>query len=234
MAEEKKTEKHHNLAIKLRKFNRICPITGYKEASIKVNAPVIVQTDRGTESGQILEYERGLPKSLSRDVRLKKVIRYATQQDLAKIKTLDGLEARAIQVASEKIREHELPVKIVNSEYLFDTARAIIYYKVQENKKVKNLRDLTRDLCNSLSARISLRQVSPRDEAKMYGGLGPCGRGLCCASWLDKPRHVTVKMAKKQGLQISPTKTSGVCGRLMCCLEYEYDKTNDAKPNQRR
>ena len=221
MAEGKKKEKH-DLAIKLRKFNRICPITGYKETSIKVGAPVIVQTDRGTESGVIQEYERGLPKSVSRDVRLKKVIRYATQEDLAKIRTLDGLEERAVQVAGEKAREHELPVKIVNAEYLFDTARAIIYYKVQESKKVKNLRDLTRDLCNNLSARVSLRQLSPRDEAKMYGGLGPCGRSLCCASWLEKPRHVTVKMAKKQGLQISPTKTSGVCGRLMCCLEYEY------------
>jgi len=228
-------EKHHNnLAIKLRKFNRICPITGYKEASIKIGSPVIVQTDRGTESGQIHEYDRGLPKGLSRDVRLKKVIRYATQQDLAKINTLAGLEERAIQIAGEKVREHELLIKIVNSEYLFDTNRAIIYYKVQENKKVKNLRDLTRDLCNSLSARISLRQVSPRDEARMYGGLGPCGRQLCCASWLEKPRHVTVKMVKKQGLQISPTKTSGVCGRLMCCLEYEYDKTNEAKTIKRR
>lgn len=222
MAEE--THDRKNLAIKLRKFGRVCPITGYKEKSIKTGAPVVVQTDRGVEFGEIVAYEHGLPKALSRDVRLKKVLRYATAQDVAKAKAMPELEARAMSVAAEKAREHELPIKIVNAEYLFDTSRAVIYYKVQEGKKVKNLRDLTRDLSTNLEARVNLRQVSPRDEARLMGGLGPCGRGLCCTTWLDKPRHVTVKMAKEQGLAISPTKTGGICGRLMCCLEYEYQK----------
>lgn len=212
------------MAIKLRKFNRVCPITGYKEGSIKVGSPVIVQTDRGLEFGEIVSYHRGLPKALSRDVKLKKVIRYATAQDAAKVKTLPELEAKAMATAAQKVKEHELPVKIVNTEYLFDTNRVTIYYKVQEGKKVKNLRDLTRDLSTNLGARVNLRQVSPRDEARLSGGLGPCGRPLCCSVWLEKPRHVTVRMVKDQGLAISPTKTSGMCGRLMCCLEYEYEK----------
>jgi len=222
---EKKFDKHR-MAIKLRKFSRVCPITGYKEESIKIGAPVIVQTDRGIEYGEIAAYQRGLPKALSRDVRLKKVIRYATTEDVAKVKALPGLESKAIAVAAEKAKEHELPIKVVNSEYLFDTNRVIIYYKVQEGKKVRNLRDLTRDLSTNLEARVNLRQVSPRDEARICGGLGPCGRSLCCSVWLEKPRHVTVKMVKEQGMQISPTKTSGICGRLMCCLEYEYEKKN--------
>ncbi|MFC1568550.1 regulatory iron-sulfur-containing complex subunit RicT [Candidatus Margulisiibacteriota bacterium] len=220
------TTEKRNLAIRLRKFNRICPITGYREGSIKVGSPVVVQTDRGTEFGTIVEYELGLPKAVSRDVRLKKVLRYATPQDVAKANSIPDLEARAVAVAAQKAKEHEQPIKIVNAEYLFDTNRAIIYYKLQEGKKIKNLRDLTRDLSNNLSARVNLKQVSPRDEARIIGGLGPCGRGLCCATWLEKPRHVTVKMAKQQGLAISPTKTAGVCGRLLCCLEYEYDKTS--------
>jgi cell fate regulator YaaT (PSP1 superfamily) len=212
------------MAIRLRKFNRVCPITGYKEESIKVGAPVIVQTDRGVEYGEIVAYERGLPRVLSRDVRLKKVIRYATAEDVEKVRAIPDLEENSLEVAAQKIKEHELPIKIVNLEYLFDTNRAVIYYKVEEGKKVKNLRDLSRDLATNLKARVDLRQISPRDEARLYGGLGPCGRPLCCSVWLDKPRHVTVRMVKDQGLQISPTKTSGVCGRLMCCLEYEYKK----------
>jgi len=212
------------MAIKLRKFNRVCPITGYKEESIKVGAPVIVQTDRGIEYGQIVAYDRGLPRVLSRDVRLKKVIRYATAEDVEKVGAIPGLEENALLVATQKIREHELPIKVVNLEYLFDTNRAVVYYKVEEGKKVKTLRDFSRDLATNLKARVDLRQISPRDEARLYGGLGPCGRPLCCSVWLEKPRHVTVRMVKDQGLQISPTKTSGVCGRLMCCLEYEYEK----------
>ena len=212
------------MAIRLRKFNRLCPITGYKEGSIKVGAAVIVQTDRGVEYGEIVAYPHGLPQALARDVKLKKVLRYATQSDLEKVKSLPELEEKALRIASQKVQEHELGIKIVNVEYLFDINLATIYYKEPDNKKTKNLRDLTRDMSTALAARVNFRQLSPRDEAKMLGGLGHCGRNLCCSSWLSKPQHVTVRMAKEQGLQISPTKTSGICGRLMCCLGYEYEE----------
>lgn len=225
MSEPKSKKKDKlNLAIKLRKFNRLCPITGYKEESIRVGAPVVVQTDRGIEFGEIIAFARGVPRTLSRDVKLKKVIRYATAEDVKKADEIPEMEEKGIKVATQKAKEHELPIKIVNMEYLFDTNRAAVYYKIEEGKKVKNLRDLSRDLSSTLKARVDLRQMSPRDEARIIGGLGPCGRPLCCATWLEKPKYVTVKMVKDQGLAISPTKTAGVCGRLMCCLEYEYKK----------
>lgn len=211
-------------AIKLRKFNRLCPITGSKDGSIKEGSAVIVQTDRGLEFGEIITSQNKIAKRLSRDVKLKKVIRYATAQDIEKANSIPELETKALGVAIQKIKEHELPLKIVNIEYLFDTNRVVVYYKVSKGKKVANLRDLTRDLSNTLKARVDMNQVSPRAEARMMGGMGPCGRGLCCSSWLEKPKHVTVKMVKEQGLALSPTKTSGICGRLMCCLEYEYKK----------
>ncbi|MBN3032909.1 MAG: stage 0 sporulation family protein [Candidatus Saganbacteria bacterium] len=212
------------LGIKLRKFNRVCPITGYREESIKVGSPVIVQTDRGIEYGEIVSFLRGYPKTLSRDVQLKKVVRYATAEDAAKERSIEVMELDSYAKAVQKAAEYELPIRIINIEYLFDTSRAVVYYRVGENKKVANLRDFSRDLSALFSARVDLRQISPRDEARLFGGLGPCGRGLCCSVWLEKPRHVTVKMAKEQGLSISPTKTAGVCGRLMCCLEYEHGK----------
>ncbi|MBU0501829.1 MAG: regulatory iron-sulfur-containing complex subunit RicT [bacterium] len=214
----------NKMAIKLRRFKRICPITGYKEDSIKVGASVIVQTDRGVEYGEIVAYPNGLPKSLARDVKLKKVLRYATAQDLERVNSIPAKEKAALAMAAQKVAEHELPIKIVNIEYLFDTSRVIVYYKVAEGKKVDNLRDLTRDLSTNLEARVNMRQLSPRDEARILGGLGICGRNLCCSVWLSKPKHVTVKMVKEQGLAMSPSKTSGICGRLMCCLGYEYDK----------
>ena len=212
------------LGIKLRKFNRVCPITGYREESIKVGSPVIVQTDRGNEYGEIVAFVRGYPRALSRDVRLKKVVRYATAEDVAQEKEVQAMETQALTTTVQKVRDYGLPIKIINIEYLFDTTKAIVYYHLGEGEKNVNLRDLTRDLSVSLSARVDMRQVSPRDEARLFGGMGPCGRPLCCAMWLEKPKHVTVKMVKDQGLALSPTKTSGVCGRLMCCLEYEYEK----------
>ncbi len=211
------------MGIKLRKFGRLCPITGYREESIRVGFPVIVQTDRGVEFGEIVAYERGLPKRIARDVRLKKVLRYATDDDIKTETELNVKEAAAIKVAVDKVRDYEFSIKVVNAEYIFDQSRVIFYYKLEERKRAPNFKELKRDLARMLNTKVDLRQVSPRDEAMMFGGLGPCGRPLCCMAWLDRPKHVTVKMVKDQGLQISPTRTSGLCGRLMCCLEYEYE-----------
>jgi cell fate regulator YaaT (PSP1 superfamily) len=211
------------LAIKLRKFNRICPITGYKDEAIKVGAAVIVQTDRGEEYGTIISFPKKYPKVVAQDVRLKKVLRYATSEDLKIISGLEEKEAGALQVASQKAAEYELKIKIVDAEYLFDTKKVSIYYKVEKDKSTPDLKAYRKDLSITLSAEITMRAVTPRDEAKLCGGLGPCGRPLCCAVWLSKPRHITVKMVKDQGFQISPLRTSGMCGRLMCCFEYEQE-----------
>jgi len=218
------------LAIKLRKFGRICPITGYKEEAIKVGASVVVETDRGVEFGQILSFPKGFPKNVSGDVRLKKVLRYATDEDLRIAETLDSMEDEATTFAMSKVKEHELPIKIINSEYIFDLKRVIFYYKLEDKKKkAPNLKEFARDVASKLKARADMKEINPRDEARIFGGLGPCGRNLCCASWLGKPKHVTVKMVKSLGLSISPTKTSGVCGRLMCCFSYEDKKDSEKK-----
>lgn len=212
------------MAIKLRKFSRVCPITGYNEESIKVGSFVIVQTDRGTEFGQIIDYPMGLPKRIARDVRLKKVLRYATDEDVRFEKELWGKENETFTTSIQRFRENNIRAKIVNVEFLFDMSKLIIYYRSNEGKTPPNFKDIKTELSREFKTKADLRQVSPRDEAQMFGGLGPCGRGLCCVSWLEKPKHVTVKMVKDQGLQISPTKTSGVCGRLMCCLQYESEE----------
>ncbi len=185
---------------------------------------MIVETDRGLEAGQIVSFERGFPKDLPREVRLRKVIRYATADDLRRIEGLDEKEKDAIRIGMQKVKEHELPLKIIGAEYLFDDKKVHFFYRIAEQKKGLNTKDLAKDLSSTLSAKVEMHLVSPRDEAKIIGGLGPCGRALCCAAWLDKPRHVSVKALKEHGISISPTKTSGICGRLMCCLQYESEE----------
>lgn len=185
---------------------------------------MIVETDRGIEAGQIVSFEKGFPKGLTSDVRLRKVVRYANAQDMCHIETLDAKEENALKVGMKKVHEHELPIKIINVEFLFDDKKAHFYYRVIHQKKGLNIKEITKDLAATLGAKIDMHLVSPRDEAKIIGGLGPCGRPLCCVAWLDKPRHVSVKALKEQGISISPTKTSGICGRLMCCLQYEGEK----------
>jgi cell fate regulator YaaT (PSP1 superfamily) len=209
------------LAIKLRRFNRLCPITGYKEESIKIGAPVIVLTDRGEEFGTIVSFNKKYPANPNQDVRLKKVIRYATEEDLKTIASLGPREEEIRSTVLAKVAEYELQLKIVDIEYLFDTKKVTIYYKIGKNNKTPDLKTFRKDLSGTLKAEVTLRNVTARDEAKFVGGLGPCGRPLCCYKWLQKPMHVTVKMVKEQGFPISPSKTSGMCGRLMCCFGYE-------------
>jgi cell fate regulator YaaT (PSP1 superfamily) len=136
-----------------------------------------------------------------------------------------------VAIASQKAKEYERPIKIVGIEYLFDIKKVNIYYKTGKENKMPDLKDYRKDLSSELKAEITMRAVTPRDEARFIGGLGPCGKSLCCTSWLQKPKHITVKMVKDQGFQISPTKTSGICGRLMCCFEYEQEKKKEVEPN---
>lgn len=211
------------LAIKLRKFNRLCPIAGYKEGAIKIGASVIVLTDRGEEFGTITSFPNKYPAASNQDVRLKKVIRYATEEDNKIAGNLDLRDEEAKNTALIKAKEYELNIKIINAEYLFDTKKVTIYYKVEKDKKTPDIKAFRKDLSSTLKAEVTMRSITARDEAKFLGGLGPCGRALCCVKWLDKPRHVTVKMVKDQGFQISPTRTSGMCGRLMCCFGYNEE-----------
>lgn len=180
---------------------------------------VIVETVRGLEYGEVVT---GV-KEVSDDAitpPLKKVIRIATAEDAQHNAENRAREKDAIAICQKKIAEHKLPMKLVGCEYTFDNSKILFYFT--SDKRV-DFRVLVKDLASQFHTRIELRQIGVRDEAKMMGGLGMCGRPVCCASFLGDFQPVSIKMAKEQNLSLNPTKISGVCGRLMCCLKYEED-----------
>ena len=211
------------LGVKFRKFNNIVPLKGYKEDSLKVGSAVVVETDRGVEFGWIVSITGEKGRHAGSDLKLRKVLRYANEKDIEKAEGLLAKEKDAFCKACSMARQYELPVKLLQAEYLFDESRILFYYKITDNKKASGTKDLARDLSTELKIRVEMHQISARDEARIISGIGPCGRQLCCSSFLTDFPHVTVKMVKEQGIQISQTKTSGICGKLLCCLQYEYE-----------
>jgi cell fate regulator YaaT (PSP1 superfamily) len=186
---------------------------------IKKGDNVIVETARGLEYGDVVIEPRSVTEE---DIvaPLKKVIRLATEDDKAKNKDNKAKEKEAFDICLGKITEHGLPMKLIDVEYTFDNSK-IIFYFVADGRI--DFRELVKDLAAIFRTRIELRQIGVRDESKMVGGLGPCGRTMCCASFLGDFAPVSIKMAKEQNLSLNPTKISGVCGRLMCCLNYEQN-----------
>lgn len=186
---------------------------------------VIVETARGIEYGEavmgvheIQEGENPAP--------LKRVLRIATPEDTAQQNHNRQKEAEAFRICRQKIEEHKLDMKLVKVEYTFDRNKLIAYFT--SNGRV-DFRSLVKDLAAAFKTRIELKQIGVRDEAKMIGGLGVCGRSLCCSQWLGDFQPVSIKMAKEQSLSLNPTKISGVCGRLMCCLKYEQEQYEKAR-----
>ncbi|MEG0900957.1 MAG: stage 0 sporulation family protein [Clostridia bacterium] len=180
---------------------------------------VIVETARGMEYGQVITGVREVNDELIASP-LKQILRIANDAD-AKHSQENGLfEKEAFRVCQHKIDEHKLDMKLVGVEQTFDNAKILFYFTA--NGRV-DFRSLVKDLASVFHTRIELRQIGVRDEAKMLGGLGPCGRPICCASFLGDFQPVSIKMAKEQNLSLNPTKISGVCGRLMCCLKFEQD-----------
>lgn len=179
----------------------------------------IVETTRGIEYGQVVVGPREVAEE-EIVAPLKKVIRKATPADIKQMETNTAKEKEAFKICFEKITEHGLPMKLVDVEYTFD-ANKIIFYFTAEGRI--DFRELVKDLAAVFRTRIELRQIGVRDEAKMIGGLGSCGRILCCSSFLGDFEPVSIRMAKEQNLSLNPTKISGICGRLMCCLKYEND-----------
>ena len=178
---------------------------------------VIVETARGIEFGEVVTGSRSV-NDAQITTQLKKVIRIATEEDVRRVESNEKREQEAFAICQERIARHKLDMKLVSVEYTFDNNKIIFYFTA--NGRV-DFRDLVKDLASVFKIRIELRQIGVRDEAKMLGGLGPCGRLVCCKSFLDDFRPVSIKMAKEQNLSLSPTKISGLCGRLMCCLQYE-------------
>ena len=180
---------------------------------------VIVETVRGVEYGEVVTGVREVSDELITPP-LKPVLRIASPEDAQHQRENEAKEAEALDICQQKVMEHKLPMKLVGCEYTFDNAKILFYFT--SDKRV-DFRVLVKDLASLFHTRIELRQIGVRDEAKMMGGLGLCGRPVCCATFLGDFQPVSIKMAKEQSLSLNPTKISGVCGRLMCCLKYEED-----------
>ena len=179
---------------------------------------VIVETIRGIEFGHVIVG----PKEVSEDEiipPLKKVVRKASEEDHSIHEMNMEKAKKAFSVCEEKIIEHGLSMKLIDVEYTFDNNKVIFYFTADGRV---DFRELVRDLASIFKTRIELRQIGVRDEAKMIGGLGPCGRETCCHRFLGEFEPVSIKMAKDQSLSLNPTKISGLCGRLMCCLKFEH------------
>ena len=189
----------------------------------------IVETARGTEYGEVVIAEKEVnEKELAAP--LKQVIRRATSKDEKKVQENKRKEKEALEVCEDKVKKHKLDMKLVDVEYTFDNSKIVFYFTADGRV---DFRELVKDLAGVFKTRIELRQIGVRDEAKMLGGLGPCGRPCCCSCFLGDFDPVSIKMAKIQNLSLSPTKISGLCGRLMCCLNYEhkhYDETYRRMP----
>jgi len=180
---------------------------------------VIVETARGIEYGAVVVAPKYIDESEVVSP-LKKVIRVATPDDDEKIIANQMQEREAFQICLEKIEQHKLPMKLIDVEYTFDNSKIIFFFTADGRV---DFRELVKDLATIFRTRIELRQIGVRDEAKMLGGIGFCGRPLCCHTFLGDFAPVSIKMAKEQNLSLNPSKISGICGRLLCCLRYEND-----------
>ncbi|NLL75686.1 MAG: stage 0 sporulation family protein [Clostridiales bacterium] len=198
--------------------------------NIKKGEHVIVETARGVEYGTVV----GDPREVEEEKviqPLKPVLRVATEKDSEQEEANKAKEKEAFKICLEKIRKHELDMKLIDAEYTFDNNKVLFYFTADGRI---DFRELVKDLAAVFKTRIELRQIGVRDETKIVGGIGICGRALCCHTYLSEFVPVSIKMAKEQNLSLNPTKISGVCGRLMCCLKNEedtYEELNRRLPN---
>ena len=195
------------------------------DMNIQKDTYVVVETARGIEFGECVI---GIKEINENDIvsPLKSVLRIATNEDIEKHFKNKDKEKDAFDICLKKIQEHGLTMKLIDVEYTFDNNKVIFYFTADGRV---DFRDLVKDLATIFKTRIELRQIGVRDEAKMLGGLGPCGRPMCCSSLLGDFASVSIKMAKEQNLSLNPTKISGICGRLMCCLNYEQSTYEDIR-----
>ena len=192
-------------------------------STVEKGDKVIVETTRGVECGEVILGNRKVEDKQASQP-LKKMLRPATPQDIERIEKNREKEAVAFKICQEKVRGHNLDMKLIDVEYTFDNSKVLFYFTADGRV---DFRELVKDLASILKTRIELRQIGVRDEAKMLGGLGICGRPFCCSSFLGEFQPVSIKMAKEQGLSLNPAKISGTCGRLMCCLKYEQAAYED-------
>ena len=193
------------------------------DARPKKGDHAIVETARGVECGEVtMECREVSDDNIVQP--LKKVIRIATKEDLARVEDNHRREKSAFEICCKKIAAHKLEMKLVDVEYTFDNSKILFYFTADGRV---DFRELVKDLAGVFRTRIELRQIGVRDESKMLGGIGICGRPFCCSTFLGGFQPVSIKMAKEQGLSLNPVKISGACGRLMCCLKYEQEAYQD-------
>jgi cell fate regulator YaaT (PSP1 superfamily) len=189
------------------------------EFEVKEGNYVIVEHDRGLDYGRIIPPGEASLDNASKEP-IKKIVRLANDSDLKQIEDNRLKAKEAFDTCIKKIGEHKLEMKLVEAEYSFNRSKIIFYFTASGRV---DFRDLVKDLAKIFKARIELRQIGVRDEARLFGGFGSCGRELCCTKFLKDFEPVTIKMAKEEGLPLNPPKISGLCGRLMCCLSFEYE-----------
>lgn len=186
---------------------------------------IIAETARGIEFGEIMIEPKDVPEEEIVPP-LKRVVRKATESDIAREETNLQREKQAMCICQQKIQAHTLPMKLIDAEYCFDGTQITFYFSSESRV---DFRELVKDLAGALKTKVQLHQVGVRDEAKFFGGIGTCGRALCCATFLGGFEPVSMKMAKEQSLFLNPLKFSGICGKLMCCLKYEYPIYREVK-----
>ena len=191
--------------------------------NVKQGDKVIVETSRGVECGEVVIVDREIDQTKFTS-QIKPIIRIANDDDFKRIERNKVKEAEAFRICEAKIAAHKLKMNLIGVECTFDNNKLLFYFTA-ENRV--DFRELVKDLAAVFRTRIELRQIGVRDEAKMLGGLGVCGQPFCCSRFLGEFQPVSIKMAKEQGLSLNPTKISGTCGRLMCCLKYEQDAYED-------
>ena len=214
------------VGIRFRKDGKIYSFDA-SDLLLEKNDEVIVNTENGMSMGKVIADVKPVP-IYQLSTGLKNIIRKATEQDVKIRKENETLEQESRQFCLEKIRERNLPMKLIDVECSFDKSQ-IIFYFTAENRV--DFRDLVKDLVQRFKIRIELRQIGARHEARMIKGLGICGREVCCASLIPNIDRVSVKMAKEQSVSLNPEKISGLCGRLMCCLSFEFDVYQELKKN---
>jgi cell fate regulator YaaT (PSP1 superfamily) len=207
-----------NIYIRLRDSGQAYVYTS-PNLEFKESDYVIVEHDRGLDYGQIINPTNAVTNDKSKEP-IKKILRLAGDSDMKQIEDNRAKAKEAFSTCVKKIGSHKLDMKLVRAEYSFDRTKIIFYFTASGRVDFRNL---VKDLAKIFKARIELRQIGVRDEARIFGGFGPCGRELCCAKFLKDFEPVTIKMAKEEGLPLNPPKISGLCGRLMCCLSFEYE-----------
>ncbi len=214
------------------RYREGCKVYNFDAGSLSLSAGdrVIVDSEQGHGVATVVSEPRPEERGPS-DKPLKRVLRKATEDDIRRMEKNRELEDEAFRVCQQRVLEREMVMKLVRVEWAFDNSKATFYFTADGRV---DFRDLVKDLAHRFHIRIEMRQIGVRDEAKMLGGFGPCGRPLCCSTFLRDFEPVSIRMAKKQDLVLNPAKISGICGRLMCCLGYEYSLYDDARKGEKK